>query len=179
MQWKPDGLWGAPLNSMKGPDLGCTAASLPQPEGSRSASTACTSPVLARSHTVQPWHASPVMLSQERFKGLSLPRNPTVPFQVFFSARVLEKSTFLLPYLNRKIIHPLCKPQNSKSTEPFCYCYFSETKLYILPIPTQDHLCSFRLANYCFPITRRPVRILQRAPEASRMKGVNSELADR
>lgn len=121
----------------------------------------------------------PCNTQSRKVQGSLDARIPTAPFQAFFSIRVLQKSTFLLPHLNRKIIYPLRKPQSSKSKKPFCYCCFSETKLYILPIPTQYHLCSFRLANYCFPITRRPVRILQRAPAASHMKGVNSELADR
>lgn len=92
---------------------------------------------------------------------------------------MLQKSTFLPPPSHRNRIYPLCKPQSTESTKAFCDCCFPETRLYILPIPTQYHLCSPRVANYCVLITKGPVRILHRAPRASHMKGVNSELACR
>lgn len=128
-----------------GTDLGCIAASLPLSPRALDRPARPAPAQFCYSHTMQPWHRSPVIATQERPKGLTSARLPTVSFQVFFLSVGCCKSqpTFHLLHVGIEFIpcanHRALSPQN-----PSVIAVFPETRLYILPIPTQYHLCSPR-----------------------------------
>lgn len=143
-----------------GTDLGCMAALLSLTPRAPHETVLLTPPQLHHAALAQKPHDDILRKDQEsQFRQASYSFIP-----IFFSvSRMLQKSTFLSPSTHRNRIYPLFKPQSTKSTKNFCDCFFPETRLYILPIPTQYHLCSPWVANYCILITKGPVRILQRA----------------